>query len=326
MANFFRNFKNSQLSKRQRLEQRYNSARWNLALVVIFTVVNLVLLIMNADTYFLFSAYIPYLITGVGMLICGRYPEEFYADGLEDMVFFDTWVFVVLLIISVLITMIYLAMWLLSSKGRVGWLIAAAVLFGIDTVGLVVLEGFYVGMIVDLLFHAWIMCYLIIGIVAHYKLKKPSVAEAVTSFAAAAADTFRKEGDGDGSENRGEPSESVEMATDGETAVDTEEQDGETDAPEMPESFVIREADKNVKHRVLCETRTYNFDICYRRVKKVNELVINGKVYDELIAVIEYPHLLNAKVDGHYISAGYDGINSFINVDGELRAKKIRLY
>ena len=321
MANFFRN---RNLSKRQRLEQKYNSARMNLALVVAFTLVNLVLLAVNADTYFLFSAYIPYLITSVGMLICGKYPPEYYEE-IGDMVFFDTWVFVVLLIVSVLLTMVYLVMWLLSSKGRVGWLIAAAVCFGIDTLALIVLEGVYVDTIIDILFHAWVMYYLIAGIVAHYKLKKPTVAETVMSFAGAAADALGNKADGEAGEPCGEASEREEGAAEGESAVETEKQDGEEE-PEIPESFVIREADKNVKHRVLCEARTYNFDICYRRVKKVNELVINGKVYDELQAVIEYPHLLNAKVDGHYISAGYDGINSFINVDGELRAKKIRLY
>ena len=86
MANFFRN---RNLSKRQRLEQKYNSARMNLALVVAFTLVNLVLLAVNADTYFLFSAYVPYLITSVGMLICGKYPPEYYEE-IGDMVFFDT--------------------------------------------------------------------------------------------------------------------------------------------------------------------------------------------------------------------------------------------
>ena len=92
MANFFRN---RNLSKRQRLEQKYNSARINLALVVAFTLVNLVLLAVNADTYFLFSAYVPYLITSVGMLICGKYPAEFY-EGMEDVVVFGNGVFAVL--------------------------------------------------------------------------------------------------------------------------------------------------------------------------------------------------------------------------------------
>ena len=193
MANFFRN---RNLSKRQRLEQKYNSARMNLALVVAFTLVNLVLLAVNADTYFLFSAYIPYLITSVGMLICGKYPAEFY-EGMEDVVVFGNGVFAVLLVISVLLTLVYLVMWLLSGKGRVGWLIAAAVCFGIDTLGLIVLEGVYVDTIIDILFHAWVMYYLIAGIVAHYKLKKPTVAETVMSFAGAAADALGNKADGE---------------------------------------------------------------------------------------------------------------------------------
>ena len=68
----------NQLPERELYEQKYRSSRMNLLLVVIFTVVNLILLVTNTDTYFLFSAFIPYAIATIGMMLCGRLPEEYY--------------------------------------------------------------------------------------------------------------------------------------------------------------------------------------------------------------------------------------------------------
>lgn len=46
-------------------------------------------------------------------------------------------------------------------------------------------------------------------------------------------------------------------------------------------SAVIRYADTTVKSRILLQANIQEYKICYRRVKSVNELVINGRVYDE---------------------------------------------
>ena len=67
-------------------------------------------------------------------------------------------------------------------------------------------------------------------------------------------------------------------------------------------------------------------DIVFRRVKRVSELVIDGKVYGEWEALIESAHALTAMVSGHRIQAGFDGAaHSFIYVDGNLIATKLRL-
>lgn len=95
---------------------------------------------------------------------------------------------------------------------------------------------------------------------------------------------------------------------------------------ETHDSNIIRKADKNAKHKVLLQTRRLNYDICYRRVKHTNELVINGNVYDELEGIFEYPHALKAWIDGHYIVASYTGTHSVISVDGENVAKKSDLF
>lgn len=61
-------------------------------------------------------------------------------------------------------------------------------------------------------------------------------------------------------------------------------------------------------------------------MKRVNELIIGGHVYDEMEALVETPHSLGARIDGHQIEVGFNGYNSYLNVDGERIAKKLRLY
>ena len=267
----------------------------NLLLVVAFTIVNILLLVANANSYFLFSAFIPYFLTSMGMLLCGRFPEEFYTDEFSNMEFFDNSVFVVILIISIAITLLYLLAWFMSRKNRSGWLVFALVLFSIDTLGMLFLNGIAIDSIMDILFHAWVIYYLIIGISASSNLKSLP------------ADTT---------------AEDLAINLD-----DIQESNAETSEPSSEtNSTVLRDADKTVKHRVLLQTHIHNYDICYRRVKHTNELVINGKVYDELVATIEPPHTLQAHIDGHDISAGYNGAQSYITFDGKTISKKVRLY
>ena len=68
----------------------------------------------------------------------------------------------------------------------------------------------------------------------------------------------------------------------------------------------IRHADFGAKSRILLEANTEGYSICYRRVKHTNELIVNGKVYDEMKGVLEVEHNLVAVVDGHRIEAGLD--------------------
>ena len=82
---------------------------------------------------------------------------------------------------------------------------------------------------------------------------------------------------------------------------------------------------KTVWAAFLC-MRVEGYEICYRRVKRVNELVINGIVYDEIKGVIEFPHTLSAAVDGHTIEAGLsEDSYSYITFDGECLVNKHRL-
>lgn len=99
--------------------------------------------------------------------------------------------------------------------------------------------------------------------------------------------------------------------------------DEEGEAPK--DSPILRPMDTEVKARVLLDTEIYNYHIIYRRVKKTNELVINGNVYAEYSATMELPHELSARVDGHRICAGMDhASHSYISVDGNIVKRKIR--
>lgn len=167
---FFNRSNNQEMSERQRLTNKFNLARANLLLVIIFSVINIALLLFGSDSYFLFSASIPYYAVLTGMLVCGKFPEWYYT-GLGDIQFRDNSFFVGMLILALVILSLYLLSWIFSKKNKAGWLIFALVIFSIDTVGMFWIYGFSVDSILDILFHAWVLYYLISGISACNKLK-----------------------------------------------------------------------------------------------------------------------------------------------------------
>lgn len=87
-----------------------------------------------------------------------------------------------------------------------------------------------------------------------------------------------------------------------------------------------RKADLSKRARILLETETKDFKICYRRLKSTNELIVNGYIYDTKKAVMEFEHSLFASVGGHKIEAGLDEQSySYIKLDGEILAEKRRM-
>lgn len=299
MSNLFGNLSDDPRIQRQALISRFAAARSNLLLLVVFSAINLLMLATGSGTYFLFSASVPYLITDLGMFLCGMYPEEFY-EGLEGMFFLDKSFFVIMLIISILILVIYLLCWLFSKKNKVGWLIGALVMFGIDTLVMFGNYGFSADMIIDIIFHIWVIVILVMGISSHYKLKKLPEEEVMIE------------------------GEFTDITDNGEVVEGTAAIEGE--ASSTPDSSPIRSADTDVKARILLEAELYGHFITYRRIKKTNELVIDGDVYDEYSAVAEMPHMLTATVGGHTFAAGLDNsYHSYILADGQTVKMKLRL-
>ncbi len=227
MSNLFNSGRNIGLSPKARLENNYNTARINLLVVVMFTLVNVLFTIFDMGYYFLFSASIPFYMTSFGMDVCGRYPREFYDQyydvPYEELAFLDSTVFYVILAIVAVIIVLYFLCWLFSKK-HVGWMVAALVLFTIDTVMLFLLYGVDFSMLLDYLFHIFVMFYLVYGLIANSKLKKlkdepaeEAVAEGAQSDASFAEDFKVEENDAPG-----EPTEDEAQAPSDETESNDE--------------------------------------------------------------------------------------------------------
>ena len=273
------------LTEREKLQTKFNNARANLLAAVAFTVINIVLLFVDASSYFLFSIFVPYFITLMAMLVTGKLPAEFYAEDWAGYEFLDGSVFWVVLVIAIVIIGLYLLSWFLSKKNKVGWLVFALVIFCIDTLLMLYFQGISES-IMDIVFHVWVIVSLTSGIIAYNKLKKLPEEEIV------------------------------------EIAEVDEENFEETVAQN---SGYLRIADLDAKAKILLQTEKDGLVIIYRRVKRVNELVINSKVYDEYDALIENAHNLVGVVNGHAVEAGFDGFRSYIKIDGEIISKKVRL-
>ena len=166
-------FANGNASDRYSLESKYKNTRYNLLLVIVFTVINIVLPAVGSDTYFLFSACIPYTIVVFGMAMCGKYPLEYYGGGdMSDYNFQDPSYFAGFVALAVILTALYILPLVFSNKNRYGWLIFALVLFVIDTLFMIGYVGFAADMLLDYLFHVWVIGILIVGISTGKKLKK----------------------------------------------------------------------------------------------------------------------------------------------------------
>lgn len=118
-------------NSREYLTQQKKGGRGTLLLILVFTVINLVLVVLDQGTQFLFSASVPYYLTLVGKGL-----DNGFAEGAWPVNGTYT---VTALVVSAVILGVYLLCWLLSKK-RSGWLTAALVLFIVDTVALIVLS------------------------------------------------------------------------------------------------------------------------------------------------------------------------------------------
>lgn len=162
----------TQLAPRALYQSKFNSARYNLLLVVAMTAINVVLLMLGGSSYFLFSATVPYSLAIDGMYMTGRMPEDWYTDWPATVPFLDSGYMTVMMVIAFAIILVYLACFFFSKNFESGWMIAAAVIFSLDTLYLVFIYGVGVDSIMDLLLHAWVLYYLISGSVYGIKLKK----------------------------------------------------------------------------------------------------------------------------------------------------------
>ena len=133
----------------------YKTARTNLWILLALSAVNVLFALLGSDTYFLFSCFISYLV------------------AIYARVFYDYTGASVYMVIGILIALVILAVYLLCcllSKKRRGWLIAALVLFSVDTAAMLlyyVIELSVTDILTDILdfvIHGLVLWILISGV------------------------------------------------------------------------------------------------------------------------------------------------------------------
>ena len=140
---------------RQMAQAQYEKSRYNLLLMLIFTVINIFLMVCGSETMLLFSATVPYMAACFGA----------WEESAAFLGFYAT--------ISATSIVAYFICWIFSKK-HAGWMIAALVLFILDTLAMI---GLYllaeeVSGVLDVLMHAWILYYLIIGVKYGFLMRK----------------------------------------------------------------------------------------------------------------------------------------------------------
>ena len=135
------------------------TARYNLLVVMAFTVLNLVMLLVGNGQYFLFSSTICYYLPYFGYIFDLYMVSTYTLTGL---------------VLGLVPLAGYLLFWLLSLKND-RWLIPAAALFALDTLalmGIIFLNGSIIGMILPIIAYAWVMITLVRAVLAGARLRK----------------------------------------------------------------------------------------------------------------------------------------------------------
>ena len=176
MGNFFKHFgidTDDPKMQKAALYSKYSAARINLLLLVVFSVLNILILVTTAGSggYLMFCAAIPYQIVNYGMIFCGMYSQEFYEKNSIEPLFENSFI-AVFITIALLIVVLYLLCWLFSKKRRGDkWLSFALAMASADTMVALLTGGSLGRIVVDMLFHALLIILLFSGIGAYKKLR-----------------------------------------------------------------------------------------------------------------------------------------------------------
>lgn len=286
---------------------KYGIARSNLLLVILFTLINSVISFAHGNFYFLFSASIPYYVASFSAAWAYS-PEDI---GLEPAAN-PTAILVIGAVIAAVLLVPYLLCWIFSKK-HYGWMIAALVLFSLDSVWL--LLNFHISLILDILFHAYVLYYLIMGV--RYGLLSRRAAEAEAAEASLPNGTLTLNPDGTMADMSATTA-NAEDSADAESAP--------TEQPVIPDTPILRSADEtgSEKVRVYVETAWDGHQIQYRRVGKIEDLVVDGQVYAEMPRARVNGAHMTATVAGMQLEAGAMGGSNIVTVNGKVVATTIR--
>lgn len=170
---------------RAKYQKNYVTARSNLLLAVVLTLISLVL-VATLGYYLTFSAYLPTNMVATGKdamdIDNGVYTAEELGVTEEELSAYQevtdgTFELVMSVIPAVVIVGFYFLCWALSKKHYV-WMIVALGLYILDTLLMIPdLLSYYLpyeitGALFLVIYHAWVLYYLITGVIASVKLKK----------------------------------------------------------------------------------------------------------------------------------------------------------
>lgn len=142
------------------LQRRVTLSRNNLLLMTILTVINIAAYWFNTSFILPYSAFLPYTIID--------FATFFTAESQ------DSTLLIMGVIISALLILLYFLGYFLS-KHKPKWLVFMLSMYIFDTVAMIFIftSVFYFSpiMIIDVLFHVWVLYYLVSGVLANRKLQ-----------------------------------------------------------------------------------------------------------------------------------------------------------
>ncbi len=154
-------------NSREYLTRKVTTARHTLLLVIIFTVINLGMVLADTGRYFLFSASVPYELTFLGAVM------NYEATGAIIGTYTIT-----ALVMALAVLALYFVCWLLAKKRPGLWYTVAFVLFALDTGVMLLVNLEYIAeYIMDIVFHFWVLVELFQAITANKKLQAMPAAE-----------------------------------------------------------------------------------------------------------------------------------------------------
>lgn len=162
------NLQVSDAAEKTRYQNNWRGGAWTLFVIGAFSVLNILMYMLESDSYFLFTAYFPY--------VCGIMGADFLMGWYGAPI--DKGMGTFLLSIAAFIIILYFVLWFFARK-KVGWLVAGLVLFSLDTLYMVyemAISGDPAWFVMDCIIHAVAIAELSVGIHAAVKYGKlPSV-------------------------------------------------------------------------------------------------------------------------------------------------------
>ena len=268
----------------------YRLARMSLLITTVFGALNTVfLLIENAVFYSAFGCSFPYGVMWDGLFWTGKlYSSADYLAyfGLTSADMLHPDYLFVLGALALLAVGALVACWVLS-KRYVGALIAGTALMVLDTGALLWFFDVSATYLTEYVMRVLLLTVLILGIVAHYRLQF------------------------------------IEWMGESPTTAPIRDAEGVAQRPNTP---VLHAADYAAKSKIIMIYDIEGYTVCYRRVGRINELIINKMVYDTVDSgAFDQPHELYACVDGHEFAVGTGAdAQAYICFDGAVVRKRAR--